>query len=439
MVLAGAYETEWRDYVNRVRSQDEFIDKYGHSNRAGWMARQMRPPSPLGIFVIGIDREVDQTNFISNPVPALFKSLDFVGIVTIIMSLVALLFSFNAISEEREAGVLRQMLSTGVARRTIIWGKFIGGNVSVLVPFTIGVLGGLIYLLLSGRVQFHLIEFLVVLILVVASWIYISGFYALGLLFSVRSHSSNQALLKSLFAWVVIVLVWPNITPFIAAQIYRIPSAAKIEQQRVYLTSEERDEILRQRGKEMLQTQFPDVAKVIQNDRSKIGDFIKGDAQLAQRYSAYTKAYDDLVQQVNREQNEKAFRISELFLEKSKNQEDLATLLACISPSIDLLFVSTNAAETGINGEIHWRHQTSEYQGIFSNFVDRRYHEAVNLNPVFGYNDYLDLRGRPLFQYQPQSLTERINQGFPYFGVLVIFMIIIVAAAFISFFKYDVR
>lgn len=439
VVLAEAYETQWRDYVNRVRVQEEFIDKYGHSNRAGWMARQMRPPSPLSVFVIGIDKEVDQNNFISNPVSVLFKNLDFIGIVTIVMSLVAILFSFNAISGEREAGVLRQMLSAGIARRTIVWGKFIGGNISVIVPFTIGVLGGLLYLLLSARVQFRLIDYSVILILVIISCLYISGFYALGLLFSVRSRSSNQALLKSLFAWVVIVLVWPNVTPFIAAQIYRIPSATKIEQQRAYLTSEERDEILRRRGKELLQTQFPDVAKIKQNERSEIEKIIKGDSRLAQQYSAYTQAYDALVRQVNREQNEKAFKISEIFLEKSQNQENLATVLSCISPSTNLLFISTNVAESGIQGETHWRRQVSEYEGIFHNYVESQYQKAKEMNPTFGYNDYLDLRGRPRFQYQPQSLTDRMEKGIPYFGVLVLFVIVGITAAFISFFRYDVR
>ncbi len=439
MILTETYEAEWRDYQNRVRTQDEFMDQFGHSNRAGWMGRQMRPPSPFRIFVLGIDREADQNNFISNPVPVLFTSIDFVGIITIIMSLVAILFSFNAISGEREAGVLRQMLSAGVGRRTIIWGKFVGGNISLIIPFTLGVLGGLLYLLMSARIQFRLTDYAVILILVITAWLYISGFFALGLLFSIRSRSSNQALLKSLFAWVVIVLVWPNVTPFIAAQIYRIPSAAKIEQQRAYLTSDERDEILRKRGREMLQTQFPDIAKIIQRERNEVDGIIKSDPRLAQRYSAYTQAYDALVQEINREQNEKVNKISEMFFERSRNQEDLAITLACFSPYSNVLFAATNITEAGIQGETHWRRQASEYQGIFHNYVETRYQEAKELNPTFGYNDYLDLRGRPRFHYQPQDLSERISQSLLHFGAIALFVILSISIALVSFFKYDVR
>ena len=131
IVLTRSYEDAVGDYRSRVAAQEEFIDHFGHFNRVAWMSRQARPPSPFQVFVLGINRDAQQENFVSNPIPVLLSRLDFVSIVTIIMTLMAILFSYNAICGEREAGLMRQMLSTGLSRNTIILGKFIGGNLRV--------------------------------------------------------------------------------------------------------------------------------------------------------------------------------------------------------------------------------------------------------------------------------------------------------------------
>ena len=263
VVLTQNYAEQSRDYQSRVRQQDQFIDDFGHYNRLDWMSRQTRPPSYFRVLVLGIDREAQQENFISNPVPALLSRLDFVTIVTIIFSLMAILFSYDAISGEREAGVLRQLLASGIPRRTILLGKFLGGTVSLLIPYTIGVLGGFIYIALNPALQLHGGDFGVFAILLLVSWFYIMGFYLLGLLFSSRSRTSGQSVLTSLFAWVILVLVIPNVSPFLAAQMYTIPSAAKVEQETNYVTDVERDQILRKRWREALESRFSDLKSVV--------------------------------------------------------------------------------------------------------------------------------------------------------------------------------
>ena len=165
VVLTSNYEDELSDYRNRVTTQDNFIDEFGHANRAGWIAKLMQTPSHFQPLVLGIDREAQQENFVSNPIPVLFSRLDFVTIVTIIMSLMAILFSYNAVSGEREDGLLKLMLSTSLSRSAIILGKFIGGNLSLLVPFTIGVLAGLLYIAVNPGMQLQSMDFGVFLLL----------------------------------------------------------------------------------------------------------------------------------------------------------------------------------------------------------------------------------------------------------------------------------
>jgi hypothetical protein len=60
-------------------------------------------------------------------------------------------------------------------------------------------------------------------------------------------------------------------------------------------------------------------------------------------------------------------------------------------------------------------------------------------DPSFDSNDYLDLRARPRFQYRPAALIERIEPDIPQWGVLIVFNLLFLAAAFFSFQRYDVR
>ena len=46
-ILARSHEEEFRDYQGRVRTQEEFIDRFAHVNRISWMSLRHREPPPL--------------------------------------------------------------------------------------------------------------------------------------------------------------------------------------------------------------------------------------------------------------------------------------------------------------------------------------------------------------------------------------------------------
>ena len=54
--------------------------------------------------------------------------VDWAFIIGYVLSLIALLFTFDAVSSERERGTLRLMLANSVPRHTILIGKFLGGT-----------------------------------------------------------------------------------------------------------------------------------------------------------------------------------------------------------------------------------------------------------------------------------------------------------------------
>ena len=163
----------------------------------------------------------------------------------------------------------------------------------------------MLFLALSPSIQLQPTDFSVFAMLLLASWFYVAAFYGIGILFSSRSHTSGQAILKSLFAWVVLVLVIPNAGPFLAAEFYPIPSATKLAQEQYLITDRERDAILVQRRYAMIESSFSDLKDVLELPQNRIQERLKSDPALNERFKLYAKGWDEIIAVTNREQQAK--------------------------------------------------------------------------------------------------------------------------------------
>ena len=82
------------------------------------------------------------------------SQVDWAFIIGFILSLIALWFTFDAFSGEREQGTLRLMLANSIPRHTVLIGKFLGALLSISIPFALAVLVNL--LLISTANTVHL-------------------------------------------------------------------------------------------------------------------------------------------------------------------------------------------------------------------------------------------------------------------------------------------
>ena len=82
------------------------------------------------------------------------SQVDWAFIIGSILSLIALWFTFDAFSGERERGTLRLMLANSIPRHTVLIGKFLGALLSISIPFILAVLVNL--LLISTANTVHL-------------------------------------------------------------------------------------------------------------------------------------------------------------------------------------------------------------------------------------------------------------------------------------------
>lgn len=210
-----------------------------------------RPPNPLSLFSAGLDKRLGSTfeiyhgsvpmisdgsaRSLDNAFLNLFSKIDLVLIFQVVLSLMALLFAYDAIAGDWENGTLRLVISHPVRRGTILLAKYIGAMVCLLLPVLMSLLMVLILLSTVGSIQLEGADFLRIGGIVLTTTLYLSAFYLIGLLISTATRRTATSLMLCMFLWVALVLVYPNwsrfaITPVGDTRAVRSSSDQQIEQ-----------------------------------------------------------------------------------------------------------------------------------------------------------------------------------------------------------------
>jgi len=100
------------------------------------LVQGLTPISPAAVNVTaGWSASVDRSAS-RNPLMGLYHTPDLVYILSVVVSLLAILFVFDGISGEKEDGTLRLTLSNAIPRHTILLGKWIGGFITLAAPLS---------------------------------------------------------------------------------------------------------------------------------------------------------------------------------------------------------------------------------------------------------------------------------------------------------------
>ena len=412
-VLTSDYGHQVEDYSARVRARENWFAQYAHSNRMGTIVDQkLRPPTVMSALFRGIPQDIDIESFDKSPMPTLFPLMDWLFIVGVVMSLLALIFSYDAICGEREDGTLSLTMSYPVSRSVVLLGKWTGGFLSLLLPVVTAWLAGLHIVNINPNIHLSGKDFGVLGLVFLVSLLYIAAFFALGILISTRTRSAVTAIMTSLFVWVIFALGIPNLSPYVAAQISPTPSIAALEH-KINAIWDDADRIKTNTWREL---------------RAK---GLKG-AELE-------KAGLEVVNQVNREVDEKVGKLRGDFQRKADRQTKIALDISCLSPLPVFMYAGTDLASVGRHSKAHFQEATGRYSSSFWNYFDAKWKKLKSENPSLGSESKLDLSDRPRFRYQEASIKDRINKTLPYIALLFLFNIIFFLAGYISFLRYDVR
>ena len=192
-------------------------------------------PQPLSAFVLGMDREVDRAVTVTqrigfgpreddNVMSALFDAPDILFDVKLIVSLLALFFSADALTREKEAGTLRAIMSNPVRRHEFALGKLAGVFLSLLAPLASSFFIGVAYLWLAHGLLRGKGEMARVLLVFVVVLLYALVFTLIGLFISTVTARTKTAMVVALLGWGLLVLVLPNVGVLAAKILSPAPS-----------------------------------------------------------------------------------------------------------------------------------------------------------------------------------------------------------------------
>lgn len=159
-------------------------------------------------------------------------SLDWAFIIGVVMSFVAFLFTFDAISGEREHGMLALTLSNPVPRGILLLGKFLAAFITIAVPMLIGMMLSILIVMLSGIVSFSADDLARLCLMGIISLIYITLFIGLGLAVSSHAERSSTSLLALITIWVIMVVIVPNTLGSRISALRKTPSQYEVKQRK---------------------------------------------------------------------------------------------------------------------------------------------------------------------------------------------------------------
>ena len=180
---------------------------------------------------------------IRDPMEVLFPSGDLGFVLGTVVSLLAIIMSYDSLCGERETGTLRLLLSYGVGRDQILLSKWAGGMLALSVPFAVGVC---ICALVAGRLvdaDIGLRGTGVTLSVVAVSIIYMGVVLSLGVLVSVMADRPASAMAILLSIWAVQVGLLPGLVPQLVAASGRLSPESTEREKREILNQLKADEI----------------------------------------------------------------------------------------------------------------------------------------------------------------------------------------------------
>jgi ABC-type transport system involved in multi-copper enzyme maturation permease subunit len=145
-----------------------------------------------------------------NPLFMASERINWGFIMTVLFGFLAIIFSFDALSGEKEQRTLALCLSNPVKRSHILFAKFIAINALLTACALLGILLSLVILTLSPSVSITaetLSEIGLFLLFVI---FFTGSMSAIGLFASVMSHNSNISLMLSVSLWLVFMIAIPN-------------------------------------------------------------------------------------------------------------------------------------------------------------------------------------------------------------------------------------
>jgi ABC-type transport system involved in multi-copper enzyme maturation permease subunit len=489
------------DFTNRMRAYQvdkTNADKQFREVRVYSQIRPevVKPPEPLSIFCSGVSSNLgnrakiqlgDKPMFAAgkitvrdNPLLNSFFSIDFIGIIAIVMSLLALIFTYDTCTKEKEDGTLRMQLANSIGRSKILLGKVVGVCLTLLPVIVFCYLLSFLFVLLSERLSFSVTDWVRIILLFLTSLLYFLVFAFLGILISTRVRSSITSIIVCLFFWVLFVFIIPNLAVYLAVSFKRIRSLDNLN----YATAE-LDKEFRNKCREYNNTlEGPDWNMNWNYNGGGDGTKILGGCTKS-KMERYVKEHE-FSEPLRIDYADKKWALQRAYLDELDEQRKLAETIALLSPSEIFRLICGTLCRTDVDSHYRFMDRVRRYrEELISYFEDKKIFSSYSYftpqppetfktadeivrirtggqfktleeygasgggfeplrkveipesNP--GSFPFLDLSDVPRFRWQTSNLIADMSGVIRKVGILVITGIFVFCLSFVSFVRCDVR
>jgi ABC-type transport system involved in multi-copper enzyme maturation permease subunit len=424
---------------------------------ASTSTRSSRAPDPMQIFVSGVNNDIGRRSVISpfDPVKlygsfyseetlfALFRYFDLVFIVQVVLSLLAILFTYDSINGEKETGTLQLTFSNNLPRAQFIIGKFFGAALGMIIPIIVPILLGVLLVLIM-KVPFSTGDWLRFSGFLGASILYVFFFASLGILASILTKRSNISFLLSLVAWVLLVFIIPRAGSMAAGQIVQVPSAAELDSQRDTYSKDRWNREMDDMVKRMQAREAP--AQGMTDDQRK-------EYRDAHEWE-WMQQDDSLRKIVTKDIDDYGIKLNEDFRNRKAQQEKLTYLLSRISPAAAFQIAAMNLAQTNVAIKARYEDAMNIFRTAFNQYTQKKQEQSgggmggikITFDSNTGFkidtphqDARLDFSDAPQFVPPQKTLKEIFSLVIVDFGILICSTLIAFGITFFRFQRYDMN
>jgi ABC-type transport system involved in multi-copper enzyme maturation permease subunit len=359
--------------------------------------------------VYGFD--VKQT--ISNPLLNRFEEINWSFIVIFVISLLALLLTFDAVSGEREAHTLALCFTNQVSRAQVLFSKWLSVILLISITLLTGIFISLIIQIIGKAIVFNSCVIVEACFFLLFSMLLTALMSCLGLFCSVMASTSNVSLLYALTFWLLFSLVIPNTSVLWAEKLFPIEHADNIQQQKSL-------------KREQIDKSYP------------VGRWSSSGNPFMPEHKIRAAMQTDFMLSDK--------QIDDSYYQAMFNQYERSRYITSISPLSLFGFVMETITGGGyLRFKYNWN-ALHVYQQQFLDFFKSI--DAKDKDSPHWYNPYetysttqkpMKFEEMPLYTEKTIPLSNRITKMAFYSGLLLFYIFLVFAVTFIKFVRSDVR
>lgn len=352
-----------------------------------------RAPSPLSIFcretgeplgnkfsTSGIGSSFEVSNYTQNSsIFNKFKKIDPFLITSFLLSLFALLFTYDLVAGERESGTIELQFSYSVTKHDVILGKYLSSFLLIFSAFISSFFISILFLIFQDNFFINFEDWIRLFLVLLSTLLLISLFCWVGLFFSVFNKRSSTALMSCIFLWIFLGIIYPNLSQWMGKVLLPIKH---LPGKKVYVFNP--------------------------NDPGEI------------------------------EELELSNKRTLAFINQIIQQYYTSRVLSYLSPLDFFQHSCSSFLGEDPDAYNHFLEQALNYNEQLKSWQKKMIKEYSLFRPVKG-GEKIDLTGLPLYNFKRKRLSSSIPRFFKDISILIFYNFLFFICTYVGFLKYDPR